>query len=1220
MTLANLYLNVDRKAADYRVTIGGVVLNVASVSYSFAVQKVPNASIRIRGSLPASVIFNASVEIEEGFVGAARQRVFTGTVLHPDNSDASGITIECQGMSACLDNAYHKVIVTVDGSRTVPELIEDLLALSGALAYSVNMPDWTAGAVVPQTLSFQTYGEAITKLAEVNGGRWYETPTGVIKVEPKDPIPALSAWRTYFSMTLTGIAEGYPAGIVAGRPRLRRCGQVRRAREVKNQVWVRGAVLTNTNPDGSESSVTLEEHAFAPSLWVLNPDGSQAYNDELYSNEIIDDAVVAGPEAGRRVGVKNRLLTQVDVEIDGDPQVQTGLTVGIEDPSYSAVTGRWFVEALTTTLSAGHYSTSLSLLGGPQAGGQINISPFANFLYSIEQEIMGDRPWDIVTLDGSPSIDPDGTIVGWCWSDNQTPMRASGCGETFTTRADPTGIVPPWEVTLTVEDNDGNTDDLMLSIPYESTEPDIWIPAIFVAFDTAASATPDGGINWYDQPIAGKSVISTSAKLADGITFGVGVFGTADGCIYRTTDFCLTAPTLVQAALGSPIEHLWWDILVTTRVWAITRNGKVYWSTNDGLTWALYEDLAAIFGLANIRLSRIATPGAGGLWIYGGTGTGWPLICWDAVVGGHSWVGADLTGGELEADLAISGYPTDLYVAEAATGGDVLAIILNSPTHTPPVYTSASGGLGDGTDWKRAVGDAGALAKTRGKWISPDLTVGHYVLGFDDSATYRMDVAAGVGTISLAPATFGTNKGNYCWSLAWWENIDQSYIVAAEAITGSAAGFIYKTWDRFGTVALVRPATGFPAAPALAKAKMIAFGAPGTPFYDERLAAMGIDADPREISTLIGHGTAAWSTPGAVAGITAALGESPRIWCLTDQLWFATNDDDSDSAYGLGAGARTKDAGGTWGAAVDPGFVDNGGVIQYALDAGGRIWCLYHDTEPGKSSAYTRTNLCWSEDEGDTWHGHQSIGWGGGGTGWQPYAQVAGWYIMPHPTDQNKIAVWIAWGFHYPTLGPSPAGIWYTTDRGVNMTLNANMTLTRGQSGVRMYYDALMLPSGRIVIAGWWGVCFSQVYITDDWGLTAGLALDLGANVLKHLDRLFADASGNKVGVVYASTVGGPPYPQRIWLSNAGASVGSFSELALAQQLEDYTGELINQKGRVAYSALLDTLYFDIQGTLAGKDIYKLTPVSTAGLWGNLTDAYPHIAVGSRNLCIIPRP
>jgi hypothetical protein len=1189
-TLADCYQLFDRKPASFRIVIGGVDLTeIVSVTYSHGIQKVPTASIRIRGAVPASCVFNAGVEIYLGF-WAWQQRVFTGTVLHPDNSDATGTTIECQGMSACLDNPYHKVIVNVDGSRTIPQLIGDILAASGAPDYSVNMPTWTAGAVVPQVLTFQTYGEAITKLAEVNGGRWYETPAGTIKVEPKDPVPGPAAWRNYFSMILTGGVESYPAGITTGRPRLRKCGMVRRAREVKNQVWVRGAVLTQANPDGSQSSVSIEEHAFAPSPWVLNPDGSQAYNDELYSNEIIDTIAIAGAEAGRRVNVKNRLLTQVDVGIDGDPEVQAGVTVDIEDPNYSAVSGRWFVESLTTTLSGGHFETTLTLLGGPKAGGAITVAPFANFIYSLEYEIMGDRPWLIATFDGSLSVDPDGTIASWCWTDNQTPMKATGCAQSWTTRVDPTGIVSPWEVTLTVEDNDGATDDLMLSIPYQSSQPAIQIPALFVAFYTAASASPDGGLTWNDQVIAGKTVISVSARPADGTLTGYAVFGTTDGCLYRTTDFCASAPVLVHAALGSPIAHVQWDYRNYNIVWAVTQNGLLYWSWDNGLSWALYDDLGALFGLAGtIRISGIGVPVAGGVWIFGGTGTGYPLICWDAVVGGHAWTGANLGAvgtSELMTDLDASAYPADLYIARASNRSDALCIILNSATHAPAVYCSASGGLGDGTDWKRALGDAGALAKTRGSWIDLDLTVGHYVLGFEDSVAYTMDVAAGVGTIAAAPAGFGTNCGNFSQSLVY-QNVDGAYLLAAESMTGTSAGTIYKTWDRYGHDAQVRPATGFTAAPAGAKAKMLSLGAPvlGTP--GRALLAAHLPSGKRFAayrSGLTPWQKGIFSTELSGAGIG-------RVRALTPDLWFVLGN--SDYCNANNRIVRTKNGSAatpTWASFTTPKS-GNDYWIDFAMDAGGRLWGVTTDKV---SDAKYIVKIWYSIDQGDNWTLSTTL------TGTSALYPLSALTLSCHPNDQNKIALRSLRGsliFH------NGVHIAYTISRGASWNTNNVASLGTAfpaATGLKL------CDNDRLIIWDYHSIGDSHIETSDDWGASwanrktfahAGTASFTRGAANHHGSKAFAyvldDISGDKV----------------FWSQDYGTNWLRF----------DNQPSSITFSGGLAYDDVDDALYCfanDNSTSNVGL-VYRMSPVVQAGVWADFSDALVPVGADTKYTCSI---
>ncbi|KKM77581.1 hypothetical protein LCGC14_1368540, partial [marine sediment metagenome] len=173
------------------------------------------------------------------------------------------------------------------------------------------------------------------------------------------------------------------------------------------------------------------------------------------------------------------------------------------------------------------------------------------------------------------------------------------------------------------------------------------------------------------------------------------------------------------------------------------------------------------------------------------------------------------------------------------------------------------------------------------------------------------------------------------------------HVPVPPVVVAPTDGTIYKTWDRFGTVGKLRPATGFAASPAGGRARMNAIGR--RVVLDERLVALGKDASPREVSDLLGTG-ASWSTPVSVTGVTSS---DPRIIPVTDQLWFAPSSNGSINAWGWGVGARSKDAGVTWGATPDPGAIGagGGGIMDVARDAGGRIWCLTHDGH----ATWTRT-------------------------------------------------------------------------------------------------------------------------------------------------------------------------------------------------------------------------------------------------------------------------
>jgi hypothetical protein len=1063
--VSNLYQNVDAKTATLRVIMGGALIaDVLSAEWAFTFQRPPTANIRVRNPAPGAAVFGAAVTIDAGWNGLTA-RCFTGTVLNV-NADETGVTIECQGKSAVLENTFHKVTVSVDGSKTASQLVEELLAASGLTDYSVNLPAWTPGTVCPEDLEFQSYSEAITKIAEVDGGLWWELPTGTVRVEAIDPVPSATAWRVYFSGVLTALVESYPPGVASGRPRLRHIGQTQQTRDVKNQAWVRGCTYTQTNPDGTEVSIDVEGTALAGSPWVRMPDGSQGYNDLLFSNELIDTPVKAGTVAARLVTLYNRLLTQITAEVDGDPKVALGVTIGLEDPAYSRTTGNWFVGDYRTRIDSMQFVTDFTTLyGGPGSGFTVNICPFALFTYFTDLQVMGSQVWAIVTFDACGSVDPDGSIVLYSWTDNQTPHKVSGSGTDciFTQRVDPTGITGTWQVTLTVTDNGTPpcSDDITLPVSVDEGTGIVQVPALFVAFDAWFSASPDGGVTWNDQAApAGWGVVAVGCKPPDGEHYGYGVYGlsgttAAAGRLYRTTDYCATAPTCVLSGVDSPFEHVWWDLNHPTDCWALAWDGELWRSQDDGAagSWLVYKDLNTLPWLVptkgeHVHGSRIATPAPEGVWVFGGQNidwgaglVGWPLICWDANLDGN-WAQAQV-GGELLGDLGAGG-PTDLYVKEAASReADELAILFNSATWLTGVYYTPNV-LGSGAGWKRA---SGLPAKSRGRWIAPDFAVGKFAFAYNDAVIYRGDVDPVTNrmAVTVAPAHLDTgpsgtdepNHGLWIGAFNWW--MPGVYLVAAQG--PNYPGLVYKSWDRFATIGKLRPATGFEAAHAASKGKMIALsaatqtpaGGVSHPYMLIRDGSTGVD---RRLVRLV---DGAWETVNAAM---PANNWGLRYWGGGHMTHLVSD----------GLPRYSDDYGVIWSISTAPTGVLYGPYIRcLGIDAtpgSTRLWSIWRDNSSCTPSASRHYCIAYSDDWGATWvlsfeeNLHDNI---------LNYFRTY-YAIACHPSDPNKIftvgrnlfdaagrvttnggAIWTAWGgvpsntnvtCHPSVAAPAQLAIW----------------------------------------------------------------------------------------------------------------------------------------------------------------------------------------------------
>ena len=1056
-TITDIY-NEDTRSAYTAVRIAGILLSQpVDVTWQFTIGKVPTATVRVPYEVPAMVGYLATVTVDL-VLGGLSQRCFTGVVQDTDR-DETGAVIRCVGMSWPLDVEYQDVLITLNG-QDVNTAIESLLDDAGILDYSVAMPTWAVGSVVQQTLEFGTYAEAISKLAEVDGGRWWETPLGTVLVAPADPLPSLAAARAYFSGVLTAIVESYPPGIASGRPRLRRCGQAQAVRETKNKVLVRGATITTTAADGTELSADIESLVSAPSPYVLHADGSQAYNTRLFANELIDTQVKADEVAMRLLVLENRLHKSVAATIDGDPRVQLRETLQIEDPEYSHTTGNWFVEGYQTQVHATTCQTQLLLLG---QGAATNQDPIAEFAWRVDREWMTDREWVIVTLDARPSYDTDGSIASYSWSDNQTPDIATGTASVITVRADPSTLVTPWLVTLLVTDNDGATASITKEVRIDPGEVGVTVPAFFTAFDVSESASPDGGEHWYDQTET--SVISVGASPD---TSGLAVFGLTSGALYRTTDFCQTALTLVMAAVGSPIVDVYWDTNDALRVWAATLDGRVYGSVDQGLTWALWDNLRVALEEPALVLNRLDTPRSVGRQLvraYGGSGAGLPLIAFDRMDAPHNWQRVFL-GGELLADLDGGSPAASMYVAD---GGYLLetevAIVLNDPAFTPAVYYTQDV-YGDGSAWKRGTA---APAKSRGRWMDADLEQGKFCFAFNDTVIYRGDVTAGVLAVTVAPAALDANDApnHGLWMGRFIDGLAKVYVVSAE---GTAAGTLYKTYDRFATIGKLRPATGVPAPPANANAKMTAIGPEGSPGDDLFVTRSPFAVDsqnyPRQVARLSGS---SWSlVHNPASAIQQSVYFMRRLPANGGNLFrlYGSTYSGSYNAMHPGQLQRSTDNGVTWANVGPTPVIDSGdewGINEVEAGADGTLWAAACSDSPANNPALPFPRIYKSADAGATWtqvYEDTTVASG-------LRRRIIG--VAPHPNNANVIAM----------IGDHPVGqmrTWITVNGGSSWSVNSGAA---GQSanGLRR---AVMMDNGRIVM-----LFPGFIYYSDDYGSTA---------------------------------------------------------------------------------------------------------------------------------------
>ncbi len=376
--------------------------------------------------------------------------------------------------------------------------------------------------------------------------------------------------------------------------------------------------------------------------------------------------------------------------------------------------------------------------------------------------------------------------------------------------------------------------------------------------------------------------------------------------------------------------------------------------------------------------------------------------------------------------------------------------------------------------------------------------------------------------------------------------------------------------------------------------RMVAVGSPvavAGPVLQDHLWAVDKDRD-HKFTDLVGP---AWTDRVTVR----TLGnDTPIPFALTDQLRFVVNAGGrTPNAFGWGLARRTKDGGATW---DDPGTPPNfvsGGMFAFAKDAGvdRRIWCIAHTDH----STWTASRILYSDNDGDIWT--EAFVHGTGASSQQSRA----WKILPHPTNQNRITVI---GFQ-ANIGPSSNGWMRTTeDRGLTWgPFEYAGAIRQGQGGVIQLYDAIHLPSGRIVVSGPFVIVSPVRWYTgysDDDGVSWNMTIEHSDTSARQLG-LFHNSGYTRIAYLFQnlSTI---PYPLQVHVStDQGAT---FNLVALDEEFEDMPSAPSDTFQAFTFSASRDALYW--RGAGNGGPIWRLSPVSASGKWQDITLDYP---IGSQN-------
>lgn len=1157
-----------------------------TISRSFE-ERVPRAEIVVNRS-PVRYTHGDPVTINMGFDGVTARR-FTGTIESPARGFSES-TIGCVGQLWKLYDAVDVPDFDATG-MTIKEAIENRLDLAGIVGYTVDSPlDYVLGSVVPAILAAGPLSEHVAQLADIRDAQVFELSTGQVIVQPMEFVPAPTATGIAYDSETQSLAR-----ILDGSDR-------EDWKSFKNKVVVDGASVPDGDPD-DPATVTAPLHTevgiLDSPLSALYPLGPGANRTAMLSQPLIDTEPELEAYASMKLTRFARMARYVTLDLAGDPTLELGQTRAINLPILD-VTGRWFVYGLVESddnspqSDGGEvpgYHSNVTFRGGDLAGGSVGIYPVPAFTWEMEQEMIGvgTTPRVIVQFDASASFDPDGDLVdaNIAWSDSESLL--SGTGFIKTVVVDPDAITPPWIVTVTVTDSDGLVKAASQTVDVSSTASAMQIPAIGGAAESQDMYSGDGAATWVDHAESDNRAVALRPN--DGVHHGHKLTGFEDGHIELTRDGNVTRTT-VLAAVGSPINEIAWDWRNTLIAWALTEDARVYVCINMDATtpvFGLYENLRTKLALAGALGgsgggnggSSIGLPGDGGIYIYGGTGTGFPLIAFDPVVGSHGWVQQILTGDILTdgaggatlriADVTAPGDGHTTIILKNAGGranGSIAIYDSVSPPGPSAAYTRATGltaGLVEG----RVMVQNGPLAPVVRRALFGDAGETRHVWETTDWLAWTK-------ITNVLPSGYSANHGLWLSDvLTGLPDFDDIYLLALT--NGGGVGGLYKSIDGLQSVFAIRPMAGVSTWPGGTLHK-ISIGAPGaaapptTP--QGTIAVLEDTASPKRFTKLVA--SSHWTTLVDATGITTNNGQ---LFASDADNFAALNSRQDQGGANTLDMKVSHDGGATWAA----GLAKANHVVK---DAGGRWW------------AYTRESansfkIYYSDDQGDTWTLSYTSG-----------ANHNSFFLACHPTNQNIISMWGT------DSGGNPM-FFNTGDRGANWTTQtpAAPRPKSNQDGVQYQYGFQILQSGRYVVSGYFtaGPIHNIMYSDNGgatWATSSGAATGASADLLISL----GSSPGGEVVTLENKTPGTKP------LLSTDSAVSFTIPAVVTQDLETFTGNATITTKFMVYDYVTRFMYITTNDT--AFPVVKLD--LNTGEWTNLKLDIGGTAMGNSSMTLVP--
>lgn len=857
------------------------------------------------------------------------------------------------------------------------------------------------------------------------------------------------------------------------------------------------------------------------------------------------------------------ISTTGEIRVPFNPDLEIGMTGAMTIPEIN-VSGNWFLWGHRWELGPQGAWSYLDMRGGPDFGGTIDISPVASFTYVVDQQVIEDDIYDIVTFNFETTHDPDGTITDISVTDNQTPnvidVDLGATKRVKTVAVKHSDIAAPWLVTETATDNNGLTRALEREIDVAASSTALQIGAIGVAGATNSMLSLDGGKTFVtDLPtgVGEGGVNCIAMRPADGVHFGHAVRSRQHALDVTRDGGATWTEVLPYATGGSNFQYMAWDWRNTLVVWALTVLGKLFVSIDAGATFGLHTDFRA-----TTYNDTTTTPTAVGTWIglpagnfgetpvFIGGGTadpGIPLMAFVNNPGETSplWVRIPF-GGELGADLIAGGHGSvhtfgGTFAPEMILGlreiSGALEPIYYTTDFTNPALWKRQTGLSSPGDVRILVGDA----PIAGQGIFHAMFAGQRRVAHIDASSGAPVITE---TADVLPSGFSPNHGLFMSDvLTGLTGFSDIYLVAASDDAGT--GGIFKAAGNFFTsLASIYP--GIAAWPEPSFGMMISVGAPGSsvPGAGTLLRVSGDGADGSVVQRLM---TSTWQTI-PTGDLTAHAQELQFLQLGGGHLLMF-----ADPVGGFGDVLHSGDGGLTW----DVAFTAVGTVFPMSFDVGadGTVWLITLDganVDPAK--------IYKSVDHGATFALNYTITMG----------------IAPDPERRSMIAADKTNPNNVIVLSIDATGPVYTIDGGANWIENPTPVDAIPSFSDDYHTDKMFLPGNVVALLVEYnpdgnGAIYTSPDYGDHWTLRQ-------AFTTIHAD-VFAPYHLTHGNIVFAVAAGA------IWRSTNGAI--SWTQISAVGSPDDFAVTSME------YDRAADILYC-LTDPFSGSHIYRLPAASVA--------------------------